>query len=148
VRELKSDTDILASKVANQVLIEEDDEVIAWLLYALAFLRVEATLSVILSFARHEAAEIREAAAEAISRCSGKELTPAARDALLSLTSDSNDDVRFSAVFELGSWWSSGQTDPQIRDALVDATLDPLEMVRRAAIDALEPEAHQESDGV
>jgi hypothetical protein len=123
LRELKSERDSNASLIAEQLRVEDQNSVTVWLLYALAFLHVQSTLPIVLEFA--------------ISGCSGESLPPSGRDALLLLAVDANDQVRFSAVFELGRWWTSGLVDPQIHKALIQAKVDSHKLVRDAAADAL-----------
>jgi hypothetical protein len=137
LRELKSERDSNASLIAEQLRVEDQNSVTVWLLYALAFLHVQSTLPIVLEFANHESPEVREAVPDAISGCSGESLPPSGRDALLLLAVDANDQVRFSAVFELGRWWTSGLVDPQIHKALIQAKVDSHKLVRDAAADAL-----------
>jgi hypothetical protein len=79
---------------------------------------------------------VRYQAATAPANCSGEELPTASRDVLLALCLDENAEVRFSAIFELGSWWLASH-DARIKSALTRALADDDPLVARAARDAL-----------
>jgi HEAT repeat protein len=130
-----------ASKAGSEILDrldgEQDADVSAWFIRALGFLGATPALDDVLAFTDHQSAAVREAVADAISGCSADDLSGAAQNALIALARDSDAEVRFSAVFELGSWWQTGLHDGAVEIALNDASKDQERAVSRAARAAL-----------
>ncbi len=104
--------------IVQAVQQESDADVLGWLLSAVAYLGDLSALRVVEVFVEHEEPRVRDQAAGAISSCGAERRSSSAVAALLRLADDSNDEVRFSAVFELGQWWQGGFTDSRVEDRL------------------------------
>ena len=124
-------------ELVGEELRSADPDALSWYVHAVAFLRTSGAMPTLLTFVQHPEAAVREAAAVAISACSAGPLAPEARDALIALAHDPDDEVRFSAIFELGSWWQDGLHDAVIEDSLRRAVEDRNGAVRAAAAEAL-----------
>ncbi len=111
---------------------ESETRPIASAIVALGHLQDLGTLPTILSFASHENAEIRHAAAFALG-CFAQEATAIA--GLLALTGDPDRDVRDWATFGLGVM--SDADAPEIRDALARRLDDAFLDARQEAIAGL-----------
>jgi HEAT repeat protein len=130
----------LAGKATNDLAgllqSEHDDDVIYWIASAFGFLRSDSVTSELIRLAAHSNPGVRYHVATALANRSSGGLPDASLAALTSLASDVNSEVRFSAVFELGSWWQVGH-DPRIEAVLANALGDGDSDVVRAARDAL-----------
>lgn len=118
---------------------EEDPRVARWLIAALGRSRLREAILVVGEYVRHPNAQLRFQVPDALSACA-TDLSDIHED-LLTLSMDSDDDVRWSAVFELGAWYAENpgsETHARLVDA---ATYDLSEEVRGAARDALEAPA-------
>lgn len=106
----------LGSVELSRALLSEEDEpaVIAPLLWNVGSSGLPERLHDVLKYLDHPSELVRYAVSDSISS-----FTPdgRARDALMRLAGDSDQDVRWSAVFELGAWlYDSG--DPNITELL------------------------------
>lgn len=124
--------------LTDRLQVDGDEVVVAWLIAALSMLHATSALSLIIDFAYYPYADARDAVADAISACSGGVLSGRGLEALLKLSTDIDESVRFSSIFELGTWWETGHPDQRIEQALRHARQDPAVLVRRAAIAALD----------
>jgi HEAT repeat protein len=104
--------------VVQAVQHEVDDDVLGWLLSAVAFLGDSSALGVVEGFVHHRDPRVRDQAAGAISRCGAEQGSSSALDALIELTDDPRREVRFSALFELGQWWQEGYSNSRIERCL------------------------------
>ncbi len=116
--------------------METDPSVLSWIVSSLGYSRSEAALPEIGTMASHPSGEVRFQVPDALSMCSGGVFDHVADD-LLRLSHDDDDDVRWSAVFELAAW-RVDTSDERVRDRLAEAaTSDPAPAVRAAAADGL-----------
>ena len=53
---------------------------------------------------------MRDAVATALGNVEAAQLSPKGYEALIQLSKDKNDEVRFSAIFEIASWWLPAAT--------------------------------------
>jgi hypothetical protein len=111
-----------------------DADLLEWALSALGNQHVGRTLPLILSFANHDEPSVRDSVCGAISAAAMNSwLDDLSIDALCRLTRDIDDDVRFSATFELSSWRAQGLNNPEIEEALELAKLDSNPRIAAAA---------------
>jgi len=116
---------------------ESDPTVIRWLVFGLRNAASPTALGLLRELANHESPEVRFPVPDALS--ASAETFEAIADVLLELSRDEDPDVRWSAVFELGAWWTEIK-DPRIRDRLREVQeSDPSYKVRRAAAEGLDP---------
>lgn len=133
VREIHDNRADIASKVGSALRNEEDPSVIPWLISALGFLRATEQTAAILPFVHSHHPMIRLAVADSLSLCAdGDVLTSEIRDALLVLAHDSDPDVRWAAVFEIGDWWERNG-DAMLLEQLRESGRDSDEKIRRLA---------------
>ncbi len=122
------------AEVLHALEDESDPSVIRWLVFGLRNAASVAALDTLRDLARHPSAEVRFPVPDALSSCAHRfdEIS----DVLLELSRDPDSDVRWSAVFELGAWWSDTK-DPRIGARLDEAKhSDPSAEVRRTADEA------------
>lgn len=136
LRELRQHATKAASDMAGLLHREQDDDVIYWIASAFGFLDSEPVTNELISLAAHDDPGVRYHVATALANRSSGELPGESLTALTVLTGDPDAEVRFSAVFELGTWWQASQ-DPRIEAVLVAALRDRDPRVVRAARDAL-----------
>jgi hypothetical protein len=138
VRELKRYQDEATAELADMLGRETDPDVIYWLVSAFGFLKSDPVTGRLRVLADHPDPGVRYHVATALANSASGKISAASVDALLALSRDENAEVRFSAIFELGSWWKTSR-DPRIESALKHAILDDNDpLVRRVAADALE----------
>lgn len=97
---------------------ESDDDATLWELAAISRLQYRDALPAVLELAQHPHAEIRYKVATAITGCGWPDPPEEATRALIKLTDDIDQDVRFSAIFELSSWWMNGFRAPHVLSTL------------------------------
>jgi HEAT repeat protein len=136
LRELTQHARKAASDMAGLLRHERDDDVIYWIASAFGFLESEPVTNELISLATHEDPGVRYHVATALANRSSGELPDESLTALTALAVDPDAEVRYSAVFELGSWWQASR-DPRIETALETALRDGDLHVVRAARDAL-----------
>jgi hypothetical protein len=136
IRELRQLQEEAAVVLADLLGHEDDAEVIYWVAGAFGFLKSDSVTDRLSALAEHLDPGVRYQVATALANCSGDELPATSRDVLLALCRDENAEVRFSAIFELGSWWLASH-DARIESALTRALADADRLVARAAGDAL-----------
>ena len=136
LRELKQHAGKAASDMAGLLHREQDDDVIYWIASAFGFLESDSVTSELVKLAAHDNPGVRYHAATALANRGSGELPGESLTALTVLAGDADAEVRFSAVFELGTWWQASQ-DPRIEAVLGIALGDGDPHVVRAARDAL-----------
>jgi len=136
LRELKKLAGKATSDMAGLLHRERDDDVIYWIVSAFGFLRSDSVTSELIRLAAHSNPGVRYHVATALANRSSGELPDESLAALTALASDANAEVRFSAVFGLGSWWQVSH-DPRIEAVLRNALGDGDPDVVGAARDAL-----------
>jgi hypothetical protein len=117
--------------------VETDPLVVRWLVGALGATRSRAALPDLRRLAADTRAEVRFPVPDALSACT--DTFGDVADTLLALARDGDEDVRWSAVYELAAWWpdTGGAT---IRARLAEvAAADPVADIRSLAADALSP---------
>lgn len=133
IRELKSKEAQVAVELSARLDVERDDRVIYWVVAAFGFINSELVTDKLLALARHPDPGIRYYVADALANRT--DLPPLVAEALVELASDANEEVRFSAVFEIGTWWHVNhlaKLESTLRDALEDADKSVREAARRA----------------
>jgi HEAT repeat protein len=136
LRELKQLAGKATSDVAALLHRERDDDVIYWIASAFGFLPSDSVTSELIRLAAHSNPGVRYHVATALANRSSDELPDKSLAALTALAGDADNEVRFSAIFELGSWWQVSH-DPRIEAVLRNALGDDDPDVARAARDAL-----------
>jgi HEAT repeat protein len=142
VRELKRLAGKATSDMAGLLHRERDDDVIYWIASAFGFLKSYSVTRELISLAAHGNPGVRYHVATALANRSSGELPDESLAALTGLAGDADAEVRFSAVFELGSWWQASH-DVRIEAVLRNALGDGDPEVVRAARDALGESAEQ-----
>jgi HEAT repeat protein len=145
LRELRQHAGKAASDMAGLLHREQDDGVIYWIASAFGFLDSEPVTNELTSLAKHEDPGVRYHVATALANRSSGELPDESLTALTALAGDPDAEVRFSAVFELGTWWQVSQ-DPRIEAVLGTALKDEDPHVLRAARDALGDQVPRRAD--
>ena len=84
---------------------------------ALGFTRTTAALPLLRQFVSHSSSDVRFVVSTSLSMCSGGEFNTVA-EPLLALSHDSVPEVRWSAVFELCSWFQEAGGDARIDSRL------------------------------
>lgn len=138
IREVRQNTETATHILRELLARENDDEVIYWIVSAFGFLKSDSVIQFLKAAAVHPNAGIRYHVATAVSNRSAVNLPDDSFDTLLLLSRDENAEVRFSAIFELGSWWRANQDDrikPVLQRAAASDT-DPA--VASAARNAIE----------
>jgi HEAT repeat protein len=124
IRELKAYREQAKSALTQMTDSENDAAVIYWLVSAFGFIKSDDRVA---DWLRQHAADsdptMRYAVATALANSAGSELPDASLNVLFALSHDENAEVRFSAVFELGSWWLVNR-DPRIESELRRAALE------------------------
>jgi HEAT repeat protein len=115
---------------------ERDDDVTYWIASAFGFLKSDSVTGELIRLAAHSNPGVRYHVATALANRSSGELPDDSLATLTALARDTDAEVRFSAVFELGNWWQAGH-DPRIQAVLRNALGDGDPEVARAARDAL-----------
>jgi HEAT repeats len=137
IRELKQYGEDAAAEMAGMLFSEQDPEVMYWIVGAFGFLKSDSVEDQIRGFAADPNPSVRYSVATALANRASAEIPEDSVDVLFALAHDQNAEVRFSAIFELGSWWKINH-DPRIESALRDAiAADNDEFVVRAAQDAV-----------
>jgi HEAT repeat protein len=136
LRELRELAEKATSDMAALLRREHDDDVIYWISSAFGFLKSDSVTSELVSLATHEDPGVRYHVATGLANRSSGELPDESLAALTALASDANAEVRFSAVFELGSWWQTSH-DPRIEATLRNALADSDPCAVGAAREAL-----------
>jgi HEAT repeat protein len=138
IRELKQYASESFAQLARMLGIEHDQEVIYWIVGAFGFLKSDLVANQLRGLASHPNPGVRYNVATALANCASDEMPEDSLEVLLSLASDENAEVRFSAIFELGSWRKVNR-DPRIESALRHAiNTDDDQLVVRAAQDAIQ----------
>ncbi|HTZ22480.1 MAG TPA: HEAT repeat domain-containing protein [Streptosporangiaceae bacterium] len=117
MRELKQHGEEAARELSGLLASEQDPEVLYWVVGAFGFLKSDLVTDQLISLAHHPSPGVRYNVATALANRRSGGLPSESVNALLGLTEDENAEVRFSAVFELGSWWQLDH-DPRIGSAL------------------------------
>lgn len=136
LRELKDHGEEARTALTEMLSAEHDPEVMYWIVGAFGFIKSNEVTDQIRTLADHPDPGVRYNVATALAN-RADEIPAESVDTLITLTEDENEQVRFSAVFELGSWWQVNH-DPRIESALrrtISADADP--HVISAAQDAL-----------
>lgn len=136
VRELKEFRIQATAELVGLLRHEHDEDVICWIVSAFGFLPSESVTGELIPLAAHPDPAIRYHVAAALVNRSAGDLPPASFDTLLTLCTDEDPEVRFSAVFELGAWWQASH-DVRAEAVLRRAIRDDSPFVFRAARDAL-----------
>jgi HEAT repeat protein len=139
-REMHRETEV-AQAFLEVLRRDADARVVSWCIGGLGFRGLPEAIEVLAAFVTHPDPHLRYRLAGAISACAVPRLNDAARDALLCLAEDDDADVRFSALYELSSWWqheAAHDHDPLVRQRLADGLSDADEGVRRTCAEALE----------
>jgi hypothetical protein len=138
MREVSPEYRVTVSGLLSPMLSsEQDSDVIYWLVSAFSFLGSDAVSRRLRELAQHRSSGVRYGVATALSSCT--KLSEESKNALIALARDSDAEVRFSAIFEIGRWWRMSR-DPALREELNRARDDSDEAVFRAAVDALKLE--------
>jgi HEAT repeat protein len=138
IRELKRNSAEAARELGALLTTEQDSEVLYWVVGAFGFLKSDLVTDQLINLVGHPDPGVRYNAATALANIRSSEIPTKSVNALIALAEDENAEVRFSAVFELGSWWKVNH-DPRIESALrrVINTDDDAAVVR-AAKDAIQ----------
>jgi HEAT repeats len=116
---------------------ELDNEVLYWTVAALGFVKSDAATQQLIALADNPNPGIRYHVAGALINRASPHFPEESLQTLRQLSHDDNSEVRFSAVFGLGSLWKLDH-DERIESELRQATVDDDQVVARAARDALE----------
>jgi HEAT repeats len=125
-----------AADLGDLLRYEQDEDVICWIVGAFGTLNSESVTDELVALAAHPDPAIRYHTAAALVNRTAGDLPSAAFDTLLTLCTDDDAEVRFSAVFELGNWWQASH-DVRAEAVLRRAIRDNDPFVFRAARDAL-----------
>jgi HEAT repeat protein len=116
IRELRQYGGEAARELSALLATEQDPDVLYWATGAFGFLKSDLVTDQLISLARHPDPAVRYNVATALANPSG-DIPAKSVDALIALTEDGDDEVRYSAVFELGAWWKVN-LDSRIESAL------------------------------
>jgi HEAT repeat protein len=122
IRELKEYRAEATAALTEMMVHERDPAVLYWVVSAFGFLKSDSAAERLRRLATDMDPGIRYGVATALANPAGSELPAASLEVLLALCRDINAEVRFSAVFELGSWWLINH-DPRIESVLRYAAL-------------------------
>jgi hypothetical protein len=136
LRELRRPARQAAADLARLLRREDDDDVVYWIVSAFGFLRGDLVVGELTGLAAHEDPGIRYHVATAVSNLAADDLPEESRATLTALARDPDAEVRFSAVFELGTWWQANH-DERIEAVLRTACSDSGTAVARTAQTAL-----------
>jgi hypothetical protein len=123
IRELKEYRAEAATALTEMMGHEGDPAVLYWIVSAFGFLKSDSVADRLRQLAEDADPGIRYAVATALANPAGSELPAASLEVLVALCRDIDAEVRFSAVFELGSWWLINH-DPRIESVLRGAALE------------------------
>jgi HEAT repeat protein len=123
IRELKEYRAEATAALTKMMGHERDSAVLYWIVSAFGFLKSDSVAERLRQLAEDTDPGIRYEVATALANPAGSELPAASLEVLLALCRDINPEVRFSAVFELGSWWLINH-DPRIESVLRRAALE------------------------
>lgn len=138
LRELRGNTNAAAAFV-DLLRRETDDDVISWCIAGLGFQGTADAIDLLAPFVAHRDAQLRYRLAAALSSCALPTMTDTARDGLLALADDENDDVRYAALYELSTWWQQQRLrDPLVRQRLQAGRADPDEGIRSTCSEAFQ----------
>lgn len=118
IREMHREDEV-SRELLRSLRRETDDEVISWCIGGLYFRGCEEAIPDLVEYVDHPDPDVRYRVAGAISTCVVTAMTEQALRALLTLVEDEVDDVRFSAMYEVSSWWQA----KDLRDFRVEAAL-------------------------
>jgi hypothetical protein len=139
LREMHLQERRIAGALADHLQRETDSDLLPQAIYGLVYGGDQRAIPLLMPFVHHEDEDVRYAVAGALSKCSPRTLETDVRNALITLGQDPVADVRYSALFELASWWEHERfRDPRVRTALEAGTHDADEQVRDACEEALE----------
>lgn len=125
------------AEVSQSLAGESDPKVIRRLVFGLRNAASASALDTLRELAQHPSSEVRFPVPDALSACA--ERFEEIADVLFELSHDADTDVRWSAVFELGTWWKDTR-DPRIKTRLSEVCSDdPSDEVRQAATEGLRP---------
>lgn len=133
--------DLVTAAVYRALESETEPQVIAWLVWALAFAADPSSLTVLKLLSKHPDAEVRFPVPDAFSACA-REFSEIA-DHMITLSRDGDRDVRWSAAFELAAWLDN-EPPPLESDRIIQrlsefATTDPDLEIRSLAQERLQP---------
>lgn len=130
-------------EVAQAMLVEQSEPVVLrWVVVALGKSRSKLAIDSLDELAKHASSIVRFHVPDALSACAHSNFN-AVGDALILLSEDHDDNVRWSAIYELGEWHLESD-DPRIRRRLVEAeTQDNNLEIQQAARLALEEKLDQ-----
>lgn len=114
---------------------ESDPQVLSLLASALGHSRSRSAIADLDALASHDRPAVRFAVAGSLSMCA-EGLFGSIAEPLLALSGDLDDDVRWSAAFELGEWLGVSD-EPRIRQRLAELATDPADEVSSVASGAL-----------
>lgn len=92
-------------EVRTALSTEAEPTVVRWLVSALGYTRSPSALADLRALASHPVADVRFQVPDALSMCATGAFDQVA-DPLLQLSGDADDDVRWSAIYELRAWLS------------------------------------------
>ena len=96
---------------------DNDPEIQLDYLEAFGFISSNSVIDKVLSFGANSDARVRDAVATALGNQTGNKLDDASKAGLIELAVDPDFEVQFSAIFEIGTWWSFTH-DPVLRIAM------------------------------
>jgi HEAT repeat protein len=138
IRELKRNGEEAARELSGLLTTERDTDVLYWAAGAFGFLKSDLVTDQLISLAGHPDPGVRYNVATALANIRSSDIPTKSVNTLLALAEDEDAEVRFSAVFELGSWWKVNH-DPIIESALRRIIItDNDATVVRAARDAIQ----------
>jgi HEAT repeat protein len=133
IRELKQYGAEAGRELSGLLAEEQDPDVLYWIVGAFGFLKSGLVTDQLINLVSYPDPAVRYNVATALSNSASDNIPAKAVDALIALSEDEDPEVRYSAVFELGSWWRVNH-DPRIESALrrVIATDDHVTVARTA----------------
>jgi hypothetical protein len=135
----------VARSLGEAIKLEGDPVTLAKMLYYLSYNdapNLEPLLDTLVSFVDHHDDYVRDRLADVLSAAGSRPEDVLAIDALMQLAADDNDEVRWSAVFELSArldWVEDGEEIKSVRDAEIRSLLgriaqsDQSEKIRETA---------------
>jgi hypothetical protein len=115
---------------------QPDTELLVWIVSAIGNQHRAEVLPALWRLAVHPEPAVRDAVCGAISGAAGGSvLDDRSVDVLQQLSRDPDDDVRFSATFELAAWQADGMRDSRIDEAMERARRDSDPRIARIAVD-------------
>lgn len=129
-------TETLVAEARAALAVEGEPNVLSWLVWALGDSRSREVLPDLRVLASHPSAEVRFPVPDALSMCA-EGVFDLVAEALLELSRDVDDDVRWSAIFELAAW-RVDTTDDRIQVRLSEsAVTDDVPANREVALEGL-----------